>query len=462
MKNSKTEELQEAKKKFDDFSPFWPEKFKKVSNSTKTRKELYSLLKDDIQGSCLWEIMEERSLACESVQQNEAIECPTITDFANDFIQENSEINTEHLQEFSDTVKFSEEQIQKIKNITVQQSGSETWFQHRVGRLTASNFYRVYTRVKNLQKLPSSEIIKASEALVKDLMGYNPRFKPENSHALKYGISTEPEAKAKYKTIMAKKHKKLVTNESGLVIDKENPFLAASPDLEITCQCCGDGLLEIKCPASIKQQQPTSENYKYLGEVTTTEGNTDFLKQNNAYYFQVQGQMGVTGRSYCDFFVYTKVGYHLERIQFNEKLWEEMKEKFYWFWLNILCHELLCHTIKDSAVKDNDSLSAKEVHVHETIKKSMNVTKKRKAQELSTVSQANLKKVKVHETITNSNVTKKRKAQESSTISQANSKKIQIDETTVKRLTNATKKKKQTTKRKAKAQSVYLCGLCKG
>ena len=172
--------------------------------------------------------------------------------------------------------------------------------------------------------------------------------------------------------------------------------------------------------------------------------------------------MGVTGRSYCDFFVYTKVGYHLERIQFNEKLWEEMKEKFYWFWLNILCHELLCHTIKDSAVKDNDSLSAKEVHVHETIKKSMNVTKKRKAQELSTVSQANLKEVKVHETITNSNVTKKRKAQESSTISQANSKKIQIDETTVKRLTNATKKKKQTTKRKAKAQSVYLCGLCKG
>ena len=74
-------------------------------------------------------------------------------------------------------------------------------------------------------------------------MGYNERIK---TYSLKHGLSLEPHAKQKYVSISKKKHKKLQTKESGLIIYSKNPYIAAFPDLEIECVCCGKGLVEIK------------------------------------------------------------------------------------------------------------------------------------------------------------------------------------------------------------------------
>ena len=41
------------------------------------------------------------------------------------------------------------------------------------------------------------------------------------------------------------------------------------------------------------------------------------LRENHAYYAQVQGQMGVTGARWCDFIVYTKIGLYVQRIPFD-------------------------------------------------------------------------------------------------------------------------------------------------
>lgn len=43
--------------------------------------------------------------------------------------------------------------------------------------------------------------------------------------------------------------------------------------------------------------------------------------RNLSYYAQVQGQMGVGGRPWCDFVVYTKKGISVERVPFNETYW---------------------------------------------------------------------------------------------------------------------------------------------
>jgi hypothetical protein len=42
--------------------------------------------------------------------------------------------------------------------------------------------------------------------------------------------------------------------------------------------------------------------------------------------------MGIIGLRYCDFFVYTMYGYHLERIDFDTELWETMLERCTDFW----------------------------------------------------------------------------------------------------------------------------------
>ena len=39
------------------------------------------------------------------------------------------------------------------------------------------------------------------------------------------------------------------------------------------------------------------------------------------------GQLGLTGMSWCDFFVKCEEDYHLERIHFDVAKWEQMKSK---------------------------------------------------------------------------------------------------------------------------------------
>ena len=45
-------------------------------------------------------------------------------------------------------------------------------------------------------------------------------------------------------------------------------------------------------------------------------------------------QMAATELKYCDFFLYTKYGFYVERGIFNQSIWEEIVGKLSWFWRN--------------------------------------------------------------------------------------------------------------------------------
>lgn len=66
--------------------------------------------------------------------------------------------------------------------------------------------------------------------------------------------------------------------------------------LLICCSCCGDGCVKIKCPLITKCNAYLIDKAWKLS-----------LKINHSYFAQVQGQMYVTGRKWCDFFVYILV-----------------------------------------------------------------------------------------------------------------------------------------------------------
>ena len=61
-----------------------------------------------------------------------------------------------------------------------------------------------------------------------------------------------------------RKHKNIKVSKIGLVILEEAPYIAASPDFEVTCDCCGRGVGEIKCPYSICENIPSADNLPYL------------------------------------------------------------------------------------------------------------------------------------------------------------------------------------------------------
>ena len=140
---------------------------------------------------------------------------------------------------------------------------------------------------------------------------------PKDLPALKYGREMETIAKAFYLEIFKKSHKDVKYHERGPFIHETKQFLGASPDLLVKCSCCGKGILEVKCPFCVANDIPTDLNLDYLEKINEEVT----LKTKHSYYAQVQGQLGVTKREWCHFLVYTKKGYHLERIQLDKDYW---------------------------------------------------------------------------------------------------------------------------------------------
>lgn len=109
-----------------------------------------------------------------------------------------------------------------------------------------------------------------------------------------------------------------VNDECGIFLYFVHTYIAASPDFLISCSCCGDGCVEIKCPLITKCNTCSSfctcQTSIYLIDKSWKLS----LKINNSYFAQVQGQMYVTGRKWCDFFVCTCNGTFTERICYND------------------------------------------------------------------------------------------------------------------------------------------------
>ena len=65
------------------------------------------------------------------------------------------------------------------------------------------------------------------------------------------------------------------------------------------------------------------------------------LKETHQYFAQVQGQMAIGERTWCDFMVYTQKGLSIERIRFNKIFWENTFSKLKSFYDNCVVPEIV-------------------------------------------------------------------------------------------------------------------------
>ena len=56
--------------------------------------------------------------------------------------------------------------------------------------------------------------------------------------------------------------------------------------------------------------------------------------------------MAVTGRKWCDFFVWTLKGQSVERIRFDEDLWSKVMSKLTYFYVAAVVPELFTERVK--------------------------------------------------------------------------------------------------------------------
>ena len=204
----------------------------------------------------------------------------------------------------------SQKNFDNLCYITKTQSHNQNWKLHRCGRITATFSKTAY----NLK------LDNPAKSFISSIMQYNKDF---TTKAMKHGITTESLARKTYFDNESKNHDSFTVEETGLCVNANFPCLGASPDGIVKCKCHKVGLLEIKCPYKHKTLHEWKE------DKLCPIDNTDKMKRNHTYYYQVQHQMLITGFEHCDFFVYfsnTKE-FYLSRVNKDPVFCGSLKEK---------------------------------------------------------------------------------------------------------------------------------------
>ena len=207
---------------------------------------------------------------------------------------------------------YSDAEVRAIEEVTKDQSTSSIWIEQRKGRITASIAHRTWKKTTSLIRNPENA---DASSLLKIIMGQGPS---PDLPALKYGRQTEPLAVEVYHHQQKQHHSKFQISTCGLFVHPQQIYLAATPDRLVSCDCCGEGLLEVKCPISMVGKNASEVTY-----LKACNGSLR-LNRNHEYYTQVQFQMGITGRKWCDFFIFTKTDNFIERIAYDEAFCQEV------------------------------------------------------------------------------------------------------------------------------------------
>ncbi|CAH1265590.1 Hypp3211 [Branchiostoma lanceolatum] len=257
------------------------------------------------------------------------------------------------LPQFISSFVISKDDVDIMEKATRGQASSPIWSMARRGRLTASNFYTIYTKVQTIKKKPDT----TADALLARIMGY--RRTSGNVPELQYGRDMEDNAKKSLLEEFSKEHEGAQCKQIGLVLSNHKAYLGASPDALLTCKCHDPQVAEIKCPHSCKDTMPSANVLNYLYD--SSDGVK--LKTNHAYYAQCQGQMALTGCKLCSFYVFSKYGSIKINLEFDEKYWEEMSKALDFFFVQYVAPELLTGTLKQKLDARN---SAKQPECTET------------------------------------------------------------------------------------------------
>lgn len=207
-------------------------------------------------------------------------------------------LDTLHLQ------NISLDNIQMFEEKTRNQSNSRLWHQLRKVRITGSMMHSI------CQDIDTDRGNKLAKSIL------YPKKLNNNIKPIRHGRT--------YEKIAIKKLDELSSNhlkvqECGIFISKEYPFIAASPDgllAELT-------VVEVKCPYTSRNQEINEVTVPYLFKIAE---NKYGLKKEHPYYYQIQTELLVTGRKFCDFIVYTFKDFQRITVDRDKDLIEKIEE----------------------------------------------------------------------------------------------------------------------------------------
>ena len=182
------------------------------------------------------------------------------------------------------------DEIVAIEHLTHGQQNNPAWGACRKGRITASNFGAV------IRHMQSKRRTTASKSLLRKLMG---EYDLSGMQAIQWVVTHESVAVDTYKLA-----KDCEVTPSGIWLD-ETGCIGGSPDGIVD----ENVIIEAKCPFSLRQTTVTSalEKGNFMLKKDSSGQIALNLKSGLGfqYYHQIQGNLHLTNRSWCDLIVWT-------------------------------------------------------------------------------------------------------------------------------------------------------------
>lgn len=205
------------------------------------------------------------------------------------------------------SLEVSLDMVHKFECATRAQSKCAEWHDLRRPRVTASRFREICQVKECAEDSLANRILQGTR----------------QTAAMKRGIKLEADAIWEYCQIKQVNH-----YPCGFVIHPDAPWLGASPDGLIfdPSESCEFGLVEIKCP-NVKSYVDCPYLQMKSGQLA--------LKKSHAYYWQVQGQMLITGMNWCDFVVSAEDDVFIERIYRDTDVLNEIRHKVDRFYFHV-------------------------------------------------------------------------------------------------------------------------------
>ena len=216
----------------------------------------------------------------------------------------------DHCKGIAAGISVTQEQAATVEKETREQANSKLWFRFRAGRITASKM-KLACCTDPTQ--PAASLIKA--------VCYPDRFR-FTSKATDWGCSHEKLARDMFLEQFRLDHPTAKIEDVGFFINPEVPYIGASPDGLLSCECCGIHVIEVKCPYCKKDTMLDVEEKGFY--LKKDQHGSLKLDRDHAYFYQIQTQLGVCKLESAYFVVWTENDMHSEEISFDEQFWVNM------------------------------------------------------------------------------------------------------------------------------------------
>lgn len=148
------------------------------------------------------------------------------------------------------------------------------------------------------------------------------------------------------------------STECGVIIDGEQSYLTTS----LAGLLDEDGILEVYCPYAARDMTPEEGIQRKVAELHSIFSSHDItqLNKNHRFYFNIQGALHISQRSYCIFAVGTRKGMHWAGVYRDDDFWlKHMKEPLRIFHFESLILEIVDNRL-ERGMSIRDSVDVKK------------------------------------------------------------------------------------------------------